>query len=167
MSGHGFRVCADCDVRRCITHSPSDICDVCVIYSSCASCRVNCKCGKTLANRKSLKQHVRVFREKEKTIKGIKNNFLIYITNLTCLNRWKIHQTSANCQSIFRTMLLIQLFKEHPIFVYPSTQNELEHFLGGKETWGDKKNIKFLWNIGKNTKIGENWWEIFLFIGEN
>ena len=166
MSGHGFHVCADCDVRRCITHSPSDICDVCVIYASCQVAGLIVSAVK-LWQTENLSSNMLVFREKEKTIKGIKNNFLIYITNLTCLNRWKIHQTSANCQSIFRTMLLIQLFKEHPIFVYPSTQNELEHFLGGKETWGDKKNIKFLWNIGKNTKIGENWWEIFLFIGEN
>ena len=37
-----------------------------------------CKCGKT----KSLKQHVRVFREKEKTIKGTSNNYLITLGSI-------------------------------------------------------------------------------------
>jgi len=54
----------------------SELCDNCTIEARCAVCSVQCRCGKALKNKKSLKRHIKACRKKKTTKKG---NFSIYI----------------------------------------------------------------------------------------
>ena len=82
MSECGFKWCNQCQVRRCFIHSQSqDICDNCIIIGTCGNCRSTCKCGKILKNRKSLKQHVGIFKKKNM---GTKGDFDFFSFQLQC-----------------------------------------------------------------------------------